>query len=260
LAKRDYRTVIEEISRRRSATVTVFADFCRMAACCLAMQTREEEYLEVAKRYDREELGGFAEALAYLISEMEAKPFSDILGTYYLEIASHSSKQARGEFFTPPAISQLIAGMLIDVEATKAKGEPITVYEPACGSGGMILALAELFAPGAVDLLRVTARDINPVAVDMAYINCTLWGIPARIIQGDSVRETKHREWCNLHWFRVGEPDRRRVEVMRELIASTTDRDAGDDEETSAPPPSQVDLGQVRKYVEGKNGQIWFDF
>lgn len=235
----------------------MFADFCKMSACALAVQTREEEYLEVARNYSRDELEQISQALAFLMEEMEKKPFTDILGPFYLECASHSSKQARGEFFTPPEISKMMARMLFDVDAIKAAGKPITMNEPACGSGGMVLAAAELFAPDFVDLLRVTAQDINPVAVNMAYINFTLWGIPARIILGDTIRMTVTREWCNIHWFRVGEHDRQKIEAMRSFLASLNEPDAAENVVQETPPV--INLADARSSTESK-GQFMFDF
>lgn len=211
----NYRKIIESIARTKSSQLQVFADFCRMSACALSLLEREPEYLEIAGRYNRDELSDISQAFAFLVEEMEEKPFTDILGDYYLEVASHSSKQARGEFYTPPEISKLMARMLFDVEAVKAKGMPITVNEPACGSGGMVLAVAELFAPDSVDLLRVTCQDINPLSVDMCYINTTLWGIPAQVILGDTIRMTETGRWKNPHWRRVGEDQRL---AMREVL------------------------------------------
>lgn len=191
-----------------------------MSACAVSVLQREPEYLEVAGRYTRDELSDISLALSCLVSEMEEKPFTDLLGDFYLEIASHSSKQARGEFFTPPDLSKLIARMLFDVGAMKERGLPITVNEPACGSGGMVLAIAELFAPDSVDLLRVTCQDINPLAVDMCYINTTLWGIPAQVIQGDTIRMTETGRWKNPHWRRVGEDQRLAVRQIQDLFNS----------------------------------------
>lgn len=244
----DYRKIIEEIARRKSAAVTVFADFCKISACALAMGRREEEYLEVAKNYSRDELSDLSLAFANMVQQMEASPFTDILGPYYLDIAAHSSKQARGEFFTPPEISKLIARMTVDVDAVKAKGKPIAVNEPACGSGGMVLALAELFAPDSVDLLRVTAQDINPLAADMAYINLTLWGIPAHIILGDTIRMTVTREWKNLHWFRVGEEQRQAIVKIEELL------------NTPPLPERVIELSEMREQPSEERGQFMFDF
>ena len=140
MADETYRTIIEQLARTKSSTITVFADFCRIAACCLAAGSREDEYFEVIKNYSKEELIEFSKALALLINEMESKPFSDVLGSYYLDIASHSSKQSRGEFYTPPEISKLMAMITVDAKSVIEKSKPITVNEPACGAGGMILA------------------------------------------------------------------------------------------------------------------------
>ena len=46
---RDFRAVLQGLARTRSSIVTVFADFCVMAACCFAMQTREKEYWAASK-------------------------------------------------------------------------------------------------------------------------------------------------------------------------------------------------------------------
>ncbi len=249
MAHETFRTIIEQIAHKKSSPVSVFSDFCRVAACALAMGSREPEYLEVARKYTSDQLSDLSRAMALMVQEMETKPFSDLLGEYYLTIAANSSKQARGEFYTPPEISKLMSRMLFDVDATKAAGKPVTVNEPACGGGGMILALAEQFAPDSVDLLRVTAQDINPVAVDMAYINLTLWGIPARFILGDTIRMTVTAEWKNLHWFRVGEDQRIRVNRMIEFLKA---------EPESSPPAPPTSFVEMVKSREG-NGQFQLD-
>ena len=250
MADETYRTIIERIARTRSSSVTVFADFCRIAACCLAAGSREEEYFEAIEPYSKDELKELSKALALLINEMESKPFTDVLGTYYLDVASHSSKQARGEFYTPQEISRLMARMLSDVKSVKDKGLPIAVNEPACGAGGMVLALAELYAPDSVDLLRVTCQDINPVGVDMCFINTSLWGIPAKMILGDTLRMTVNNSWKNIHWHRVGE-DQRLAEL--EMLHLLRQPPRSHDE---TPSPRN---GEPVKSTLGNNGQFEFD-
>lgn len=212
------------------------------------MGQREQEYLEIAKRYTRDELSDISMAFAMLVQEMERAPFTDLLGPFYLECAAHSSKQARGEFYTPPEISKLMAGLLFDVAAVKAAGQPISISEPACGSGGMVLAVAELFAPDGVDLMRVTAQDINPVAADMAYINLTLWGIPSRIVLGNTISGSTRGEWKNVHWFRVGEESRILAERALDLMHA------------DVPVSPMINLDQIRNPGASKDGQFLFDF
>ena len=217
--KYEFSKFLEPIARRKSSPLEVFRDFVTMAACSLAMQTREEEYLVIAKKYDKGELCEIAKALGALISEMEQFPFRDLLGPYYCEINAKSGRDQRGEFYTPHPISQLMVKMTVNVEDVIERGLPISVNEPTCGSGGMVLALAEEFSRAkAVDLIRATAQDISRVACDMAYVNLTLWGIPSHIIWGDTLRNTVNASWKNLHWQRVGEDARLAIEQAFDLI------------------------------------------
>jgi len=198
-----------------------------MAACCYAAGQREEEYLEVAGRYSREELSEFARAMALLVTEMQGKPFEDCLGIYYTEIAAKNTVSARGEFYTPHALAEVLARLSVDPAAIIEKGKPITVSDPCSGSGGLILSFAKLFAPQApsepshVDLIRATLVDVNPIAADMSYINTTLWGIPAQVIWGNSLTLNTSAGWNNIHWARVGEDQRRETEGMVKAMQET---------------------------------------
>ena len=80
----DFRKILEQLARRHD-TRSVFDAFTRFAACALAAQTREPEYLEEAKRWEKAELEMFAQALGALVLEMESKPF-DIVSIYGNEI------------------------------------------------------------------------------------------------------------------------------------------------------------------------------
>ena len=51
----DFRKILERISHRHDPR-RVFDAFTRLAACALAVQTREAEYLEEARRWEKPEL------------------------------------------------------------------------------------------------------------------------------------------------------------------------------------------------------------
>lgn len=241
-----FKQVVEGIAQRHGELLRVFTDFVCMAACCLATGAREDEYRDIAKRYKQEELEQFGKALGHLIEEMESRPFEDLLGTYYNEIGSRFSRDLRGEFYTPKPVCDLMARVTVDVDSAIAAGKPLSVNDPASGSGGMILSLAECFARAqAVDLLRVTCQDIAKPACDMAYVNLTLWGIPARIIWGDTLRGTVQKSWRNIHWHRVGEGQREGITQFMELLrAAQPDPTAPakpQGEAGSPPPPTMPD-------------------
>src|ERR1700722_11248034 len=170
----DFRKILERISHHHD-TRRVFDAFTRFAACALAAQTREAEYLEEVKHWERADLDLFGEALGALVNEMESKPFEDVLGGYYMEFAlSSKGQQWNGEFHTPKHVCDPMARMVIGDTNSLPTDRPITVCEPACGAGAMILSLAEVCPPEIRRRLRVTAIDINRTACDMAFINTTL--------------------------------------------------------------------------------------
>jgi hypothetical protein len=114
---------------------------------------------------------------------------------------SKKGQQWNGEFHTPKPVCDLMARMTVgDMSSFPAEG-PITVCEPACGSGAMILSFAQACPPEVRRRLRVTAIDINRAACDMTFINTTLWGVPTRIIHGNSLSLECWAAWSNIHWL-----------------------------------------------------------
>lgn len=197
----DFRSILQRLSHRRDLH-TVFDTFIRLAACALAVQTRETEYLETIKDWEIDELNLFAEALGALIAEMESKPFEDILGGYYMEFAlSTKRQQHNGEFHTPKPVCDLMAQIVMGDPVSLPKEGVINICEPACGSGAMILSIGHVCPPETRRRLRVTAIDISRTACDMAFINTTLWGIPTRVIHGDSLAMKYWAAWSNLYYL-----------------------------------------------------------
>lgn len=198
---RDFRKILESISQRHD-TRKIFDAFVRFAACALAAQTREAEYLDEVKHWEKQDLDVFVQALGALVLEMEERPFEDVLGGYYMEFAlSHKGQKWNGEFHTPKPICDLMARMTLGDVESLPKDRPITVCEPACGSGAMILSVGQACPPDVRRRLRFTAIDINRVACDMAFVNTTLWGIPTRVIHGDSLSLECWAAWSNIHWI-----------------------------------------------------------
>lgn len=66
--------------------------------------------------------------------------FDDVLGDIFgaLEVGN----SAAGQFFTPFYISELMAQIIGFEDALEKKGF-VSVNEPTCGAGGMIIALAK---------------------------------------------------------------------------------------------------------------------
>ena len=106
----NFRELLGGISRHHDLRRS-FDGFVRLAACTLAAQTREAEYLEEAKHWEKPDLELLSKALGALILEMESKPFEDVLGNYYMEFAlSSKGQQWGGEFHTPKPICDMLCG------------------------------------------------------------------------------------------------------------------------------------------------------
>ena len=96
-----------------------------------------------------------------------------------------------GQFFTPYHISQMMAEItFVDGKENIENKEIITLSEPCCGSGGMVIAYAETMKKYDINFqerLFVEAIDIDELCFQMAYLQLSLYGIPARVLLGDTI-------------------------------------------------------------------------
>ncbi|GAB2954795.1 hypothetical protein GCM10027048_20410 [Hymenobacter coalescens] len=174
--------LIDDVGRRHGND-RVFTDFLTMATCALHPQTlrspgidpdpdNEKLYFEAIKPYTKPELSKLAELIALVQLQAIEFPFTDILGAYFEE---HVTRGQNGQFFTPTNICKLMARMTYgDV------GEGKTVADLACGSGRMLLAVAEdaphnLFFAADVDArcCRMAALNffVNGIRGEVAWMN-----------------------------------------------------------------------------------------
>ena len=114
----------------------------------------------------------------------------DVLGNAYeyllRQFADESGKKA-GEFFTPRAVVRLLTRIL-DPQATE------TVYDPACGSGGMLVEAANevLESGGSLRQMRFYGQEVNLTTAAIARMNLFLHDIEDVVIRrGDTLRDPK---------------------------------------------------------------------
>ncbi|MEN3011244.1 MAG: class I SAM-dependent DNA methyltransferase [Candidatus Bipolaricaulaceae bacterium] len=122
----------------------------------------------------------------------------DILGRayeYLLRKFAEGQGQSAGEFYTPREVAILMARLL--------EPEPgMTVYDPCCGSGGLLikchLRLLERYGvwengrrrlPTHVAPLRLYGQEINPATFAMAKMNAFIHDMEAEIALGDTMRK-----------------------------------------------------------------------
>jgi hypothetical protein len=100
----------------------------------------------------------------------------------------------------------------------------ITVSEPACGAGGMVLAFANEMRKQEVnpaEKLFAQCTDIDRVAGFMCYLQLSLWHIPAQVIIGNTLT----MEWREIYYtpaYYLGQWETRlRVRRFMEIFEST---------------------------------------
>lgn len=193
--------------------VNVFMDFVKMCAISIynqfaKNQEMEQEYLGTINTYEKEHQNIFPRMFVELIMMYEdAKDIIDILGPFYER--EHLGNSHLGQFFTPSHISELMAEITLeDEEKLKNRIEKngfITMTEPTCGAGGMILSLAKVLQKRNINYqqnLLVIANDISDVCVYMTYIQLALYGIPAIVCCGNALtQETRFTMETPLYYI-----------------------------------------------------------
>jgi type I restriction-modification system DNA methylase subunit len=194
-----FRELIESVSARTGRRASeCFSSFCLMAACAVSAGSRESEYMGEARRWEREELELFGDALGALALEMESKPYEDLLGPHFMEVAG--SNAGNGEFYTPAHLTRMMADLTLPAELPDG---PLRIAEPSCGSGGAVLASAEALAKRGISPMRLRAQctDVSRTACDMCFINLTLWAVPAEIVHGNTLSGEVWGRWKTPCWL-----------------------------------------------------------
>jgi hypothetical protein len=174
-----------------------FRDFVDMAYCAIAKTMAsdeeradqlEERYMRVVNTYrDKEAIRIYPQLLA--LTWQYCSYFDDFLGVVSGELSVLDSYQ--GQFFTPMGVSRMMARMQLSaaMDIIDERGY-ITVGEPACGAGGMVLAAAEELQRQGADIgtqMLVHANDISHIAFQMCYVQLSLAGIPALVERRNTI-------------------------------------------------------------------------
>lgn len=113
---------------------------------------------------------------------------NDLMGDAYeimLKKFADDSKAQAGEFYTPRAVVRLLVDIL-----DPQPGE--TVYDPACGSGGMLIESVRHMKNDALCCGSIFGQEKNVTNAAIAKMNLFLHGASDfNIMQGDTLREPK---------------------------------------------------------------------
>lgn len=207
----------------RYSMYDIFSDTVAMAAYCLAngleyphhslasdeerreywkehnkrAYNRELSYLALAKKYNQQELSSIASIVAKMIALLSECTrdgvFNDHLGNLFMSL--ELGNKSTGQFFTPYHISKLSA--MVTQGNLHCEGV-LTVTDPCVGAGGMLLAAADVFREQGINYAeRMLAYgcDVDIRCVQMAYLQLSWAGIPARIFHGNTITQEMWDVW-----------------------------------------------------------------
>ena len=255
-SQKEIKNLIQGMAGKYSS-YDIFRDFIVLSACTISnsvdkqqWQKREDMYLEIIAKYTKYEANKFAEMLALMILAYENR-MGDFIGELYMTM-EFGNKHV-GQFFTPYNVSRLVSDMTYE---SKKHEDTITLNEPSCGSGGMIVAFADSMQLDKRNYqtdLRVMCNDLDFDAVRMCYVQLSLLGIDAVVEQRNTLApldEHPGEIWytpihiLNLAREKQAQNDnktKRMVKAMQDLIA--LEKPKNDEKEpVLAGPPGQMDI------------------
>lgn len=118
------------------------------------------------------------------INKISHKAFGeerDLIGRvyeYFLKEFAVNATKEEGEFYTPHDVVQLIAAMIEPFEGT--------LYDPACGSGGMFIQSAELVKSrqGDINRINIYGQEKEAATYRLAKMNLALRGLSHNLGEG----------------------------------------------------------------------------
>jgi len=131
--------------------------------------------MNLEKGYEDSENDAFGDAYEYL------------MGMY----AANAGKSG-GEYYTPQEVSELLAKIAMDGRDAE---QIRTVYDPACGSGSLLLKVKRELGQNS-DGLRFVGQEINLTTYNLCRMNMMLHGVPVddfSIAHGDTLIDPKLR-------------------------------------------------------------------
>ena len=246
---------------------SVFVDFLTLSACSYSnvfdltnKETREKRYLDIVKKYKKEELNYFSTALGELVMAAEIYLqhgyIKDILG--YIYTSRQYYKKAMGQYFTPDNIAIFMTELINGDFKPLEKEDFISVSEPTCGSGVMILAFAQNMLKKEINYqnsMFADAWDLDQTCALMAYVQFSIYNIPAIVTHGDSLSLKAYSKWITPMYFINDFPGKQKrkemINTLRKLLIDTDQSSKNNShlqiEESAIAATPDIDMQSIRE-------------
>lgn len=166
-----------------------FHAFAKISAPPTARDAHEDAYMRTIGRWPKDVVRQTMPAVHGLAMRALNEGGVDFWGCLAGELGSLNTHL--GQFFTPYDLCRLSAAITLGDSPFEGRTRRyITVAEPACGSGAMLLAAADHLCGlgyNPADALWVDATDVSPLAYHMCYLTLTCAGVPGVVRLGNSL-------------------------------------------------------------------------
>lgn len=185
-----FAKTLNNVSNRHH-TSQLFDDFLQMAVCAFSLGRSEEIYLDIAKKYNEEEIKGFGDTLGALILEHEIQNkigWKDFLGNYFEQFGQYNSKM--GQFFTPESICNLMSNFTNENNTDLRQ----TVNDPTCGSSRNLIAHAMKNPQNRFNYFYI-GQDLDRRCCLMSVLNFVMFGMSGVVIYMDALSNKIYGGW-----------------------------------------------------------------
>lgn len=213
-AEKEFLNVFRQLTTRHRV-FDVWRDFIVMFACTLSNVTdmahyreREERYLKIIRKYNKQEQALFPELIGHTVETLERNQEQDFLGDIYTKLNLHD--EGRKQFFTPYCVCQTMAEITMqDIAEQVEKQGYITINDPCCGAGATLIAgintakrRLEKANLNFQNHVLIAAQDIDETVALMCYIQLSLLGVAAYVKVGNSLTEPMcEGDALDNYWF-----------------------------------------------------------
>lgn len=197
---------LSQLDRSRSDREK-FQDLLELAYCAFAKTTAptperadelETRYMSIVNRYqDKDTIRAYPDLIGMAWKAVQGGGV-DFFGDVSAQLNVLNASQ--GQFFTPYNLCRMMAEMqLSDIGGVIEREGYVTLSEPACGAGALVLAAADVFEQQGFRLdqhLLVQAVDVSPLCYYMAFLQLSWRGVAAHVVRGNSLSlETFESAW-----------------------------------------------------------------
>lgn len=170
--------------------ITMFAIEIANPLDTVNREARNELYASIARKYSPEEMIRFAGLFAEMVTQLEANPFQDFLGSMYMEL--ELGNDHAGQFFTPYNVCEMMAKTQVTEVAAQHIQDYgyISINDPACGGGATLIAAAGVLHEMEIDWQNKAyfiGQDLDTTVAMMCYVQLSLIGCAGYVRIGDTL-------------------------------------------------------------------------